>query len=146
MVIDASQYTITQRVVQEGSSSSIFSSVYKFLYPASTPTIENFAIAEMFTMEPFAQNDDFSLDTLLSMQVDAYPDITALSKLPDFFDDFKLDFTMSPDWSEQCSPIQSVFSSPASHYPQLMPSDEDVQLLSPASSFEIDIANYVSYS
>ena len=64
-------------------------------------------------------------------------------KSPDFFD---MDFIM-PEWSEQCSPDHSVFSSPG-QCPQLpvvnsVP-DEDVQLLFPVSSFEIDSPNYVS--
>ena len=62
-------------------------------------------------------------------------------KMPDFFD---IDFIMGSEWSEQCSPDHSVFSSPG-QYPQLVDAmpDEDVQPL-PASSFEMDSSNYVS--
>jgi transcriptional enhancer factor len=143
---DASQYTITQHVVQDASSSTpptIFSAMFKFLYQTSTPTIENFAIAaHMLSTTPFEQNDagsSFSLETLLTME-EAYTEMMALdtAKSPDFFGwDFT---TMSPDWSAgQCSPDPSAFSSPS----QLMPRDEELLLLSPASSFGIDIANYL---
>ena len=143
---DASQYTITQHVVQDASSSSsppspIFSAIFKFVYQTSTPTIESSAIVEHL-LAPTSFNNDFSLQTLLTME-EAYTDMMAqvqdgTAKSSDWFD---WDFA-SPDWSSssQCSPDQSVFSSPA----QLMPSDEDVLLLSPSSSFEIDIADYVS--
>ena len=89
------------------------------------------------------QNDDFCFESLLTMEDDAFPDMTDFVKPPDFF---YIDFVMGSEWSEQCSssPDHSVFSSPG-QYPQLlngMP-DEDVQLL-PASCFEIDSPNYVS--
>ena len=150
MIIDASQYTIVQRVVQDPSDSlsctpprTIFSAIYKFVYQTSTPTEQNFCVAQ----ESLVQNCDFSLESLLAMEADAtYPDVTAFAKCPDFFD---LDFTMKPDnWGGQYSPDQSVFSSP-DHYPQPMSnvvSDED-ELLSPASSTSfngIDMPNYVS--
>ena len=57
----------------------------------------------------------------------------ALVKPPYFFD---MDFIM-PEWSEQNSPDHSVFSNPGQYYPQMI-NDEDVQLLLPASSFDID--------
>lgn len=133
---DASQYTITQRVVQDKSSTpacTIFSSIFKFIYQTSTPTIENFAIAAHLlaapTTTPFEQlNDEFSLETLLTME-DAYADMMAAGPTAkssgDLFDSW--DFTC-PDWS----------SSPEQCHAQLMPSDEDVLLMSPGSSFGID--------
>jgi len=137
---DASQYTITQRVVQDSCSSSspsstVFSAVYKFLYQSTTPTVENFAVSHMLTAEPHVQNDEFCLESMLSMEGEAFPDMMAFVKPPNFFD---MDFIM-PEWSEQCSPDHSVFSSPG-QYPQVMNGvpDEDVQLLLPASSFEIN--------
>jgi len=144
---DASQYTIIQRVVQDPCPSSsppstVFSAVYKFLYQSTTPTVENFAISHMSTPEPLVQNDEFCLDSLLSMEADAFPDIMAFVKPPDFFD---MDFTIGPEWSEQCSPDHSVFSSPG-QYPQLvngvLDDSEDVQLLLPAS-FAIDSPNFI---
>jgi len=136
---DASQYTIIQRVVQDPTSSStIFSAVYKFAYQSSTPTIENFAVS--YTPEPLVQNDEFCLESLLSMEDEVFPpDMTEFTKEPDFFD---IGFMMGSDWStsEQCSPDHSVFSSPG-QYPQVVNGvvvpDEDVQLL-PASAFEIE--------
>ena len=147
MDTDASQYTIIQQVIQDPCSSSsspstIFSAVYKFLYQTSTPTAENFSIAHTFT-EPLVQNDEpeLCLDNLLSMEDDAFPDMMDFIKIPDFFE--TMDFVM-PDWSEQSSPVHSVFSSPV-QYPQVpvvngVP-DEDML---PASIFEIDSPNYVS--
>ena len=98
----------------------------------------------MFKEEPLVQNDEFCFDSLLSMEDDAYSDIMAFVKPPDFFE-MDMDFTMGTDWSEHCSPDHSVFSSPGL-YPQLVNGvpDEDVQLLLPASVFEIDTSNYVS--
>jgi len=141
---DASQYTIVQRVVQDSCSSpsppsTIFSAVYKFLYQTTTPTVEKFAISHV--AEPLVQqNDEFCLESLLSMEEDAFPDMMDFVKQPDFFD---IDFIMGSEWSEQYSPDHSVFSSPG-QYPQLVNGmlDEDVQLL-PASSFEIDSPNYL---
>jgi transcriptional enhancer factor len=149
---DASQYTIIQRVVQDPCSSfssspppTIFSAIYKFLYQSSTPTVENFATSHMLMAEPVRveQNDDFCLESLLSMDAEVYPDLMGFVKAPDFFD---IDFTMEPNWSEQCSPDHSGFSSPC-QFPQLVNCaslpDEDVQLLSPGSSFGIDTPNYL---
>jgi hypothetical protein len=102
--------------------------------------VEKFAISHV--AEPLVQqNDEFCLESLLSMEEDAFPDMMDFVKQPDFFD---IDFIMGSEWSEQYSPDHSVFSSPG-QYPQLVNGmlDEDVQLL-PASSFEIDSPNYVS--
>lgn len=88
------------------------------------------------------QSDEFCLESLLSMDGDACSDMMAfVSKPPDFFD---MDFIM-PEWSEESSPDHSVFSSPG-QFPQVVNGvpDEDIQLLLPASSFEIDTPNYVS--
>ena len=158
---DASQYTITQRVVQDSCSissppSMIFSAVYKFLYQTSTPTVENFAISHMLTAEPHVQNEEFCLDDLLTMDAfsdalsdalsdtEAYTDIMAFVKPPDFFDEVEMDFTLESLESEQCSPDHSAFSSPG-QYPQLVDVVPD-ELLLPASSFEfrVDTPNYVS--
>ncbi|KAF8805239.1 hypothetical protein BYT27DRAFT_7192967 [Phlegmacium glaucopus] len=149
---DASQYTIIQRVVQDSPSSSspastsstIFSAIYKFLYQTPSPTEQNSFIPQILTTEALLQKNDFSLEDLLSIEADAYPDMMAFTKSPDFFN---LGFTMTPDsWSRDCSPAPSVFSSP-SHYPQTMPNfmlDEDEQLLSPMSSFDgSDMSNYL---
>jgi hypothetical protein len=79
MAIDASRYTIMQRVVQDPSSSSsstsptIFSAIYKFIYQAPSPTEQT--IPHMLTTEGLVQNSDFSLEALLSMEADAYPDV-----------------------------------------------------------------------
>jgi transcriptional enhancer factor len=144
---DASQYTIIQRVIQDTCSSSsppFFSAMYKFLYQSSTPTVENFSISNMLSAEPAVQNNEFCLESLLSMEADAFPDSDMMEfvKSPDFFD---IDFIM-PDWSEQSSPDHSVFSSPG-QYPRVVNGvvpDEDVQLLLPASSIEIDMPpNYL---
>ena len=99
------------------------------------------------------QNDEFCFDTLLSMEADAYsdlmeadafPNIMAFVKPPDFFE---TDFIIESDWSEQsCSPDHSVFSSPG-QYPQLVNgvSEEELQLLLPESAFGIHSPpNYVS--
>jgi hypothetical protein len=96
----------------------------------------------MLTAEPLLQNDEFCLDNLLSMDADAYSEIMAFVKPPDFFE---VDFTMGSEWSEQCSPAHSGFSSPC-QYPQLEDGipDVDVQLLLPSSPFEIGTPNYVS--
>lgn len=91
------------------------------------------------------QNNEFCLESLLSMEADAFPDSDMMEfvKSPGFFD---MDFIM-PDWSEQSSPDHSVFSSPG-QYPQVVNGvvpDEDVQLLLPASSIDINTPpNYVS--
>jgi len=148
---DASQYTIIQHVVEDVPSSSsksskIFSAMFKFLYQTSTPTEDNFSISHMLTTEALEQNNDFDLETLLSMDADAYSDMMDLVKSPSFFD-MPMDFTLSPaDWSLQCSPDQSGYSSPI-HYPQSISSivsDEDDQLLllSPVSSFGIDMPHF----
>jgi hypothetical protein len=129
-------------VVEDLSSpSTIFSAVYKFVYQSSTPTVENFAISYM--AEPLVQNNEFGLESLLSMEDDAFPDMMDFVKEPDFFD---IGYIMGSDWSDQCSPDHSVFSSPG-QYPQLVNGvpDEDVQLLPlAASAFEIHSPNYVS--
>ena len=85
------------------------------------------------------QNDEFCLDSLLSMEDDAFSDMMDFVKIPDFFD---MDFIM-PDWSEQSSPDHSVFSSPV-QYPQAVNVVPDEDVLLPASSFTIDSPNYVS--
>lgn len=149
MITDVSQYTIIQRVVQDSPSSSstsptIFSAIYKFLYPTSPPTERDSSIPQVLTAEALVQKNDFSWEDLLSIEADTYPDMMAFDKSPNFFD---LDFAMTPDsWSGQCSPAPSVFPSP-SQYPQSMPNfmlDEDEQLLSPTSSFDgSDMSNYV---
>jgi len=145
---DASQYTIIQRVVEDPclspSPSTIFSAVYKFLYQTSTPTLENFAISHTLTPEPLVQNDEFCLDSLITMEDDAFPDKMDFVKPPDFYYiDFAMGSEWSSEWSEQCSPDHSVFSSPG-QYPQLVNGvpDEDVQLL-PASFFDINSPNYL---
>jgi hypothetical protein len=120
--------------------------MYKFLYQSSTPTVENFAMSNMLTAEPAVQNNEFCLESLLSMESDAFPDSDMMEfvKSPDFFD---MDFIM-PDWSEQSSPDHSVFSSPG-QYPQVVNDvvpDEDVQavqLLLPASFIDTRL-KYVS--
>jgi len=137
---DASQYTIIQRVIQEPCSSSspqtIFSAVYKFLYQTSTPTAEHFT--SPYTMEPLVQSDELCLESLLSMEDDAFPDMNDFIKQPDFFD---IDFIMGSEWSS-CSPDHSVFSSPG-QYPQLVNSIPDEDVLLPASPFDIDSPHYL---
>ena len=152
MVTDASQYTIIQHVVEDvpsSSSSKIFSAMYKFLYQTSTPTEGNFSISHLLTAEALEQNNDIDLETLLSMDADVYADMMDFVKSPSFFD-MPMDFTLSPaEWSAQCSPVQSGYSSPM-NYPQsissIMSDSEDDQLLvlSPVSSFGIDMPNFVS--
>jgi len=138
---DASQYTISQRVVRDPSSSSpsgktIFSATYKFAYQTSTPTEQNFAIPHVLTTEEaFEQNGDFCLESLLSIEDDAYSDVMGFVKSSDFFDLDSMDFAMTSDsWSGQCSPDQSAFPSP-SQYPQSMLGvvpNENEYLLPPA--------------
>ena len=135
-------------MVQDPCSSSsppstIFSAVYKFLYQTSTPTIENYSISHTLAAEPLVQNDEFCLESLLTMDDNTFPDMMPVDFVkPPVFD--YIDFIMGSEWSEQSSPNHSAFSSPG-QYPQLVMGvpDEDVQLL-PASSFEIDSPNYVS--
>lgn len=86
------------------------------------------------------QSDELCLESLLSMEDDAFPDMMEFAKQPDFFD---IDFIMGSEWSDQCSPDHSVFSSPA-QYPQLLNGMPDEDVLLPASAFDIDSPNYVS--
>jgi len=140
---DASQYTIIQRVIQDSESSSptystsppIFSATYKFLYHPSSLTEQNFSV---LPTEPLVETSDFSLETLVSIESDAYPEVIDFAKSPNIFD---LNFTLGQDG---LSP-PTEFLSPL-YYPQLISDvilDEDEQLLSSASSFDgIDNSNY----
>src|ERR1700679_2873224 len=55
------------------TSPTIFSAIYKFIYQAPLPTEQT--IPHMLTTEGLVQNSDFSLEALLSMEADAYPDV-----------------------------------------------------------------------
>ena len=126
------------------TSLTIFCAIYKFLYHTSSPREQDFSISSILTTEALMQTSDFSFESLLSMEANAYPEMMDFAKSPNIFD---LNFTLGPDTSSPpCSPTQ--FSSPI-QYPQLLSDiifDEDEQqFLSSASSFDgVDMSNYVS--
>jgi transcriptional enhancer factor len=145
---DPSQYVITQRVVQDASSSSassptIFSAMYRFNYASSlTPTEESYSTPTMMSLEPTMQKSDFcSFDSLLSMDTEGFTELMATQKPQNFFD---VNSYMRSDWSASSS-TESVYPSPVDynrHMPGIMSSDG--QLVSPSSSYSSsDVPNYV---
>ena len=148
--VDAAQYVILQRVVQDSSTSSassstIFSAMYRFCYTSSWSHPHIQFPASPLPVEPTTPPKmDFSFDSLLPIEGDDFTDMMAFQKHPTYFD---LNSYMGSDWSSP-SPPESVYSSPVECnrlIPGVMNESEHSSLLSTSPSFPMDEGpNYVS--
>lgn len=148
--VDAAQYVIIQRVVQDASTSSassstIFSAMYRFCYTSSLSHPRAQFPTSLLPVEPTTHpKTDFPFDSLLSMDGDDFTDLMAFQKQPTYFD---LDSYMRSEWSSP-SPTESVYSSPVDCsriIPGVMNEGGHPSLLSPTSTFPMDEGpNYVS--